>query len=74
MYPLNMTNKALGGYAVANTEDEHQRLSEMGYEPKLVKADGDSEIEQVKAKLDALGIKYHHNAGLAKLKELLPKE
>jgi hypothetical protein len=36
MYPLNMHNAKVGGFAVANTEDEHKRLSEMGYEPKFV--------------------------------------
>lgn len=34
MYPLNMQNKALGGFAVANDEAEHQALSDAGYEPK----------------------------------------
>lgn len=75
MYPLNMHHKAAGGYALANDEAEHKALSDAGYEPKLEEAaPGDSEIEQVRAQLDAAGIKYHHKAGLDKLKELLPKE
>lgn len=37
MYPLNMTHKALGGFAVANDEQEHKALSDQGYEPKLEK-------------------------------------
>lgn len=37
MYPLNMHNKAAGGFAVANDEKEHKKLSDAGYEPKLDK-------------------------------------
>lgn len=30
-------------------------------------------VDTLRAHLDGLGIKYHHKAGLEKLKELLPK-
>lgn len=36
MYPLNMSNTRLGGYAVANDIDEHRNLTALGYEPALV--------------------------------------
>jgi hypothetical protein len=38
MYPLNMHNKAAGGFALANDESEHKALSEQGYEPKFEQA------------------------------------
>ncbi len=76
MYPLNM--KTAGdqpGFAVANDEVEHAALSEMGYEPKLVKeeaSDTDLTKEQVMEKLDAAGIEYDKRWGLERLKSLLP--
>jgi len=39
MYPLNMSNRAVGGFAVANDEQEHKTLTEMGYEPAYVEQD-----------------------------------
>lgn len=40
-----------------------------------IDADNDGEpemsVEEIKARLDELGVKYHHKAGLAKLTELL---
>lgn len=78
MYPLNMTNAALQGYAVANDADEHQRLSEMGYEPKLeaeadpaASDDAGHTVESVRAQLDAAGIAYDKRWGLARLLTLL---
>lgn len=80
MYPLNMMNAKLGGYAVANDEDEHSRLSDMGYEPKLVAAEADPAeadaaghtVASVRAQLDATGIPYDKRLGLVKLLALLP--
>lgn len=74
MYPLNMHNPAACGFAVANTEDEHRALSGMGYEPPFVEPEpaGD-EVEALRAQLDALGISYHHRAGVDKLRALLPE-
>lgn len=77
MYPLNMKNDVLVGYAVANDEDEHSALSDMGYEPKLVvdARESDAEghtVESVRTKLDAAGIPYKKTLGLAKLIALLP--
>lgn len=80
MYPLNVMNTKLGGYAVANDEDEHLRLSDMGYEPKLVKPDADPAeadaaghtVASVRAQLDAAGIAYDKRLGLPKLLALLP--
>ena len=46
MYPLNVHHKAHGGYAVANTEEEHEALTERGYEPALKKP----ETEEVREK------------------------
>lgn len=71
------------GYAVANDEDEHKRLTAMGYGPKYEKppepeADaGESDeagqtVESVRAQLDALGITYKKTLGLTKLVALLP--
>lgn len=42
MYPLNMTGP---GFAVANNEDEHKRLTEMGYGPAFVAAEAEAEPE-----------------------------
>lgn len=39
--------------------------------PAKVKDEPKDELEELKAKCDELGIKYHHKAGVAKLKELL---
>lgn len=33
--------------------------------------EGDDNIDELKAKADELGIKYHHKAGVDKLKELI---
>lgn len=38
MYPLNMQNPDVGGFAVANDPEEHKRLSDAGYLPALVAA------------------------------------
>lgn len=74
MYPLNLHNPKCCGFAVANTEDEHKALSEMGYEPSF-QASGQvvNEVEGLRAQLDALGIPYHHRAGADKLRALLEK-
>lgn len=39
MYPLNMINSGLGGYAVANNEKEHRALSDKGYQPAFVESE-----------------------------------
>lgn len=39
--------------------------------PTKVEGNSTDELEELKAKCDELGIKYHHKAGVAKLKELL---
>lgn len=80
MYPLNMMNPASAGFAVANSEDEHQALSELGYEPKYEAKEADASeadaeghtVESVRAALDAAGIPYKRTLGLARLIELLP--
>lgn len=86
MYPLNLikptsdSNREAAGFALANDADEHQRLSDLGYEPKLVAADADPSesdgaghtVESVRAQLDAAGIAYDKRIGLAKLLALLP--
>lgn len=82
MYPLNVSLPAPAvGFAVANDADEHARLTEAGYLPALLAAQGSTtdetstdeatELADVKAKLDALGVEYHHSTGLKKLKALL---
>lgn len=71
MYPLNMTLAGpMPGYAVANDEAEHAALSDLGYEPKLVKA-ADETVESLRAKLDAAGIEYDKRWGIDKLKAAL---
>lgn len=75
MYPLHMKS-AEGGFALANTEDEHRELSECGYEPRLAgTTDSDvekpSELEQLKAEAEARGIKVPGNWGVKKLREYL---
>jgi hypothetical protein len=87
MYPLSLTRPTTDhtrvptGFAVANDADEHQRLSDMGYEPKFVaeaeadpaEADGEGHtVQSVRAQLDAAGIPYSSRLGLAKLIALLP--
>lgn len=83
MYPLNVSLPAPAiGYAVANDADEHARLTAAGYVPALAQepdaldaaltSTTADEIVAVRAQLDAAGIKYHPNTGLAKLKALLP--
>lgn len=85
MYPLNLKRMGMGyvqtGFAVANDADEHQRLSDDGYEPKIVAADvpaadateGDTPtFASVRKNLDLLGIPYDKRMGLDKLKALLP--
>lgn len=75
MYPLNLKNAALGGFAVANDEAEHQSLSDAGYEPKFAPSEGSADghtVESVRATLDAAGIEYKKTLGLAKLIALLP--
>lgn len=46
---------------------------EMRPEPVQVKRE-DDEIDSLKAEADRRGIKYHHRAGVAKLRELLASE
>jgi len=81
MYPLNLTNAALGGFALANDEAEHKALSDMGYEPAFVAQEADPNeddgnghtVASVRAQLDAAGIAYDKRYGLARLLTLLPK-
>ena len=77
MYPLHMKSAA-GGFALANTEDEHRELSAHGYEPKLVEqpagddgGDTLSEFEQLKAEAEKRGIKVPGNWGVKKLRDYL---
>ena len=77
MYPLNVSLAAPDvGFAVANDKPEHARLTAAGYLPALAETtegvDEAAEIAATRAKLDELGISYHHKAGLEKLKALLP--
>ena len=60
-----------GGYAVANTEAEHQALTELGYGPPF-EGSAEMSIEAVRAILDAAGVEYDKRLGLAKLKALIP--
>lgn len=41
MYPLNMTNTAAGGYAVASDEAEHRALTAAGYGPEFVEPEAE---------------------------------
>lgn len=75
MYPLNVNNPAIGGYAVANDAAEHAALTEAGYLPaiELAETSEAQTVESVRAKLDAAGIAYDGRMGLKKLQELLPQ-
>lgn len=78
MYPLDMKLKEpLVGFALANNEDEHIALTNLGYLPayeakKETNETGET-VESVRAKLDELGIEYDKRVGLNKLLELLPE-
>lgn len=49
MYPLNMHNAVVGGYAVANDEEEHKSLTAHGYGPAYVEPEAPAdESEEVK--------------------------
>lgn len=77
------------GYCHAHTRSEEEALLKAGWVPddgealrKKLEAVADPEVSgeasgdevaEVRAQLDALGIAYHHRAGLAKLKSLLPE-
>jgi hypothetical protein len=68
-----MTNAAMGGFAVANSEAEHIALTGYGYAPAFVPAEvGEPDDKAaVMAALDAGGIAYDKRLGVAKLKALL---
>jgi hypothetical protein len=82
MYPLNVFNASLIGFAVANDEQEHARLSDIGYEPKMALAEPEADpasddgaghtVESLRAQLDAAGIPYDKRFGAARLLSLLP--
>ena len=77
MYPLNMSNAAAGGFAVANDEAEHKALTACGYEPAFAGAPDSKDqateetADSLRAKLDAACIAYDKRWGLAKLAEAL---
>ena len=52
MYPLNMSNVEARGYAVANDEAEHKKLSAMGYEPAFA-ADDEQTSESLPIEAEA---------------------
>lgn len=85
-YPLNLTNKALGGFAKADDEAQHKALSDLGYEPKWeAPADAAAEddaamaaaeevvhtVETLRAQLDAKGIAYDNRWGVKRLQQAL---
>jgi len=76
VYPLNLTNSAIGGYAVANDENEHKALTAFGYSPAFVgevqsAPEAEPTLESVRAELDSRGVAYDKRWGLKKLQELL---
>lgn len=77
MYPLNMSNAVLGGFAVANDEAEHKALSACGYEPAFAGVPDPSNqateetADSLRAKLDVAGIAYDKRWGAAKLADAL---
>jgi hypothetical protein len=84
VYPLNvkLPDPAIG-FAVANDEEEHKALSDMGYGPKWTAPEPEADptesdgaghtVESVRAQLDAAGIAYDKRLGVAKLLALLPQ-
>lgn len=73
-YPINMqTDSDAPGFALANNEEEHRALSAAGYMPAFEEpADDAQTVEDVRAKLGALGIEYDKRFGLEKLLALIP--
>lgn len=84
MYPLNMTSAA-GGFAVANTEDEHIALTAAGYGPAFVApavsastasaaaASEDEAKAALIAKAEELGIKVDARWGVKRLEDEIAK-
>lgn len=86
MYPLNMTSAA-GGYAVANTEEEHIALTAAGYGPAFVAppvaastasapaapASEDEAKAALTAKAEELGIKVDARWGVKRLEDEIAK-
>lgn len=75
MYPLAMTNDP--GFAVANSEDEHKALTELGFLPAFREAEPTTpavpqDLDSVRAALDNAGVPYDKRIGLDKLLALLP--
>jgi hypothetical protein len=79
MYPLDMFCAAAGGFAVANDEAEHKALTAHGYGPAFVEAEAEKqgednaegEADELRAKLEAAGIKFDKRWGVAKLQAAL---
>lgn len=73
MYPLNMHNPALAGYAKANDDQEHRSLSALGYLPAFVESEP-GDVDALRQALDDAGIAYDKRWGAAKLKAALGAE
>ena len=70
MYPLNMTLKIGIGFAVANNEAEHKSLNDAGYWPAFEESNV-TDIDAIRAVLDARGISYDKRLGIEKLRQLI---
>lgn len=62
------------GTHICYSETDIEGLKKNGWvlrEEELIKSDEPNELDELKAKADALGIKYHHKSGVEKLKKLI---
>lgn len=74
MYPLNVFHAGLKGYAVANSEDEHKALTDMGYEPAFAGQESETqEVNFLRAQLEARGLAVDKRWGVARLQAELAK-
>lgn len=70
MYPLNVSNGI--GYAVANDEDEHERLTEMGYAPAFTLGPDDA-LQAARAAAAAAGVVVDNRWSIRRLNEEIAK-
>lgn len=70
MYPLNVSNGI--GYAVANDEDEHERLTEMGYAPAFAPGPDDA-LQAARAAAAAAGVVVDNRWSIRRLNEEIAK-
>lgn len=76
-HPVSPERKAelrAKGYRIVDAQWMPEGYVNPGEEPEEQQPSEEQQKAELRAKLDAAGIKYHHKAGLDKLQELLPKD